>query len=74
MVATLTRSHLFLLATRVAKAIVRRRQRRQREHRCWVRPVFLARKQEGLYHTAVSIVLLFRSALMLSPIIVGMVS
>ncbi|KAH8034908.1 hypothetical protein HPB51_003195 [Rhipicephalus microplus] len=53
MVATLTRSHLFLLATRVAKAIVRRRQQRQQEHRCWVRPVFLARKQEGLYHTAV---------------------
>ncbi|KAL3169677.1 hypothetical protein MRX96_015511 [Rhipicephalus microplus] len=52
MVATLTRSHLLLLATRVAKAIVRRRQRRQREHRCWVRPVFLARRQEGLYHTA----------------------
>ncbi|KAH8025587.1 hypothetical protein HPB51_010045 [Rhipicephalus microplus] len=53
MVAMLTRSHLFLLATRVARAIARRRQRRQREHRCWVRPVFLARKQEGLYHTAV---------------------
>ncbi|XP_077511023.1 uncharacterized protein LOC144121599 [Amblyomma americanum] len=55
MPAVCERRRLALLAIRIALLlIVRRRQerRRRRRPRWWVRPVFVARRQEGLYHTA----------------------
>ncbi|XP_077507599.1 uncharacterized protein LOC144118568 [Amblyomma americanum] len=54
MPAVCRRTRVLRLMTRaVALVILRRQERRQRKKpRWWVRPVFMARKQEGLYHTA----------------------
>ncbi|XP_077522085.1 uncharacterized protein LOC144133101 isoform X1 [Amblyomma americanum] len=53
MPAMCARRRVLLLVIRTAlQLIVRRRQerRQRRRHRWWVRPVFVARRQEGRYH------------------------
>lgn len=44
--------HLLLLKKQALLTLQLLKERRRRGH--WVRPVFMARKQEGLYYTAVS--------------------